>query len=135
MQNSVGNKAGIYFSRKPAPLKLFRSALAVLKILRILKETGKGIDELADSVSTWSTIEEINFDFESREEIAKLLEKAKERYSDGSINEADGVRIEYPNWGFLLRPSNTEAKLRLIVDAREPGLLDEKKEELLELLK
>jgi len=128
-----GEQSGHIFFKEAGSVEA--PALAVLKILRILKETGKGIDELADSVSTWSTIEEINFDFESREEIAKLLEKAKERYSDGSINEADGVRIEYPNWGFLLRPSNTEAKLRLIVDAREPGLLDEKKEELLELLK
>ena len=110
-------------------------ALAVLKILKILQETGKSIDELANSVSSWSTTEEINFDIESRDKISEILEKTKERYSDGNINDADGIRVEYPNWGFLLRPSNTEAKLRLIVDAREPGLLDEKKEELLELLK
>jgi len=109
-------------------------ALAVLKILKILKETGKSIDELAGSISTWHTTEEINFDLASREKILALLEKTKTRYSDGKIDETDGVRIEYPNWGFLLRPSNTEAKLRLIIDAREASLIAEKKEELLSLL-
>ena len=102
--------------------------------MKILKETGKSIDELAGSISTWHTTEEINFDLASREKILALLEKTKTRYSDGKIDETDGVRIEYPNWGFLLRPSNTEAKLRLIIDAREASLIAEKKEELLSLL-
>jgi len=108
--------------------------LAVLKILNLLKETGKNIDSLVKEVSSWSTSEEINFDLESRMAIQRVIDKAKEKYSDGEINEMDGVRVEYPDWGFILRASNTEAKLRLIVDAKTEKLMDEKKEELVGVL-
>ncbi|MEX0878015.1 MAG: hypothetical protein WDZ40_04135 [Candidatus Spechtbacterales bacterium] len=46
----------------------------------------------------------------------------------------DGLRVEYPDWSFLLRASNTEAKLRLIVDARSEELLESKEKELLDTL-
>jgi len=110
------------------------SALAMLKILNVLKETGRDIDELAGGVSNWSTTDEINFNLDSRDKISELLKKAKGKYSDGNINETDGVRIEYSDWGFLLRASNTEAKLRLIVDAKTESLMNKKKEELVNLL-
>lgn len=51
-----------------------------------------------------------------------------------SCNEMDGLRVEYPDWSFLLRASNTEAKLRLIVDARSEELLESKEKELLDTL-
>jgi len=110
------------------------SALGMLRILNTIKETGKDIDELARSVSSWSTTDEINFNLESRDKIQEILERIKKKYSDSNINEMDGIRVEYPNWGFLLRPSNTEQKLRLIIDAREADLMDEKREELVSLL-
>ena len=110
------------------------SILAMFKVLGILAKTGASIDELAGAVSSWSTTEEIYFDLASLEDAKNILDRLKERYSDGRVNESDGILVEYPNWRFLLRPSNTEPKLKLIVDAREPGLLEEKKGELLELL-
>lgn len=111
------------------------SMLAMLKILNILKETEKDIDELSKSLSTWSTTEEINFSSNTKDESLAQIEKVKSKYSDGELDETDGIHIEYPDWGFLLRASNTEAKLRLIVDAKTEELLEEKKKELLELLR
>jgi len=108
--------------------------LAALKILNIMQETGKSIAELVVPVSSWSTTEEINFSFSDREKIIEVINKIRKHYDDADINETDGIRIEYPNWGFLLRPSNTEAKLRLIVDVKEEKILENKKQELLKLL-
>lgn len=108
--------------------------LAVLKILNIMEETEKSIDELSQSTSMWSTTEEINFSFDNRDRTLAQIEKVKSKYSDGDLNDMDGIRVEYPDWGFLLRASNTEAKLRLIIDAKNEKLLQEKKKELLELL-
>lgn len=109
--------------------------LAMLKILNILEETGKNIGELVQEVSNWHTSDEINFTFENRGDALKVIESVKEKYRDGKINEMDGLRVDYPDWSFLLRPSNTEAKLRLIVDAKTGELLEAEKQKLLDLIK
>lgn len=110
------------------------SMLAMLLVLKTLQGSGKSVDELVKEVSSWHTTEEINFELDSREKIKEILENIKNKFKDGKIDETDGVKIEYPNWGFLLRASNTEPKLRLIVDAREEGLMREKEEEIVSWL-
>jgi phosphomannomutase len=109
--------------------------LAMLKILNILQATGKDIDTLAAQVSDWRTSEEINFNFKDKGRIAQVLASTKKKYSDGEINEMDGLKVNYTDWNFLLRPSNTEAKLRLIVDAKTEEILTDKKQELLDVIK
>ena len=104
--------------------------LASLKILNILQTTGHSIDELVLPISKWSTSEEINFTFSNRKKITEIISKIREYYNDADINETDGIRAEYPDWSFLLRASNTEEKLRLIVDARTEKLLRTKVQEL-----
>ena len=47
----------------------------------------------------------------------------------------DGYRIEYADWWFNIRPSNTEPYLRLIVEAKTQDILDEKLLEINEILK
>ena len=46
----------------------------------------------------------------------------------------DGYRIEYRDWWFNVRPSNTEPYLRLIVEARTPDLLAERRTEIEKIL-
>jgi phosphomannomutase len=64
---------------------------------------------------------EINFKVEDKQ--AKMDELAK-RYSDGQIDNLDGVTIQYKNWWFNCRPSNTEPLLRLTVEAKSRELLE-----------
>ncbi len=48
----------------------------------------------------------------------------------------DGLSLEFPDWRFNLRPSNTEPVLRLNVETRQnPDLLQEKTDEILAMLK
>jgi len=95
----------------------------------------KDIDELVLPINIWSTTEEINFAFSSRDKTLELIESVREKYSDANINDIDGILVEYSDWGFLLRASNTEAKLRLIVDAKTEKLMEEKKNELVGMLR
>ena len=60
-------------------------------------------------------------------EILKRLEK---RYKNGEISKIDGIRIDFPDWWFILRPSNTEPFLKLIVEAKSRKLMLEKKKKL-----
>ena len=51
------------------------------------------------------------------------------------VDRTDGLSLEFPNWRFNLRPSNTEPVLRLNVETRgDAGLLKERTEEILAML-
>ena len=53
-----------------------------------------------------------------------------------SVDEVDGISIEYPNWRFNLRSSNTEPVVRLNLETRgDKKLMAEKTEEILALLR
>ncbi len=47
----------------------------------------------------------------------------------------DGYRVEYPDWWFNIRPSNTEPYLRMLVEAKSKKLLDEKVAEITGIIK
>lgn len=60
----------------------------------------------------------------------------KEKYSDGEISELDGLSVEYDrDWRFNVRTSNTEPLLRLNVEAKSKELMEEKRDEVLEIIK
>ncbi|WP_110954034.1 phosphohexomutase domain-containing protein [Anaerosinus massiliensis] len=65
-----------------------------------------------------------------------VLEKIEAHYGkDGVVTKVDGLSIEYPNWRFNLRISNTEPVIRLNVEARQDKiLLKEKTDELLAMI-
>jgi phosphomannomutase len=60
----------------------------------------------------------------------------EERYSDGEIGRLDGISIEYPDWHFNVRPSNTEPLLRLNLESlisRED--MERKRDDVLALIR
>jgi phosphomannomutase len=101
------------------------------KVLEIMSKTGKTFSELINPLRKYFHSGEINLKVSDGKE---KMEKTKVRYKDGKILEIDGLRVDFPDWWFLLRLSNTEPILRLIIEARNKELLEEKKEELLALL-
>jgi phosphomannomutase len=61
-----------------------------------------------------------------------VIEKIKEIYTDGDMDFTDGLSVEFPDYRFNLRMSNTEPLLRLNVETRgDVVLLQEKTAELL----
>jgi phosphomannomutase len=103
----------------------------MLAILKIMAGTGKDINQLVEEFKTWSNSGEINIAFSvERLAFGGISERLKEKYKDGKIGELDGITIEYPNWWFNLRPSNTEPLLRLVVEAKTKSLLGEKVKEI-----
>lgn len=63
-----------------------------------------------------------------------IIQKVKEIYKDGKIDELDGITVEYKDWWFNLRPSNTEPILRLVVEAETQYIMDQKVKEISELI-
>ena len=58
-----------------------------------------------------------------------------EKYSDGKINFLDGITVEYPDYWFNVRASNTENKVRLNLEAINPELMAKKRDEVLAFIK
>lgn len=67
---------------------------------------------------------------------SKIFE-AKEKYAPEaeSVDEIDGVSIEYADWRFNLRGSNTEPVIRLNIEAKSKELMEEKRDELLKIIR
>jgi phosphomannomutase len=65
---------------------------------------------------------------------AKLAELAA-RYADATVSRLDGVSIEYPDWHCNVRPSNTEPLLRLNLEGLTPSLMEEKRDEVVALIR
>ena len=61
------------------------------------------------------------------EKIAGLARK----YQDATVYQMDGVSVEYPDWHFNVRPSNTEPLLRLNLEGQTPELMETKRDEVL----
>ncbi|MCX5971177.1 MAG: phosphomannomutase/phosphoglucomutase [Coprothermobacterota bacterium] len=67
-------------------------------------------------------------------DVEALLAEVERRYADGAIDHLDGLSVEYPQWRFNLRSSQTEPLVRLNVEARQRELVEEKTAELMALL-
>src|SRR3989344_1139861 len=70
---------------------------------------------------------EINFETEKKDEI---IGKTKERYNDGKQEFIDGLSVEYADWRFNLRKSNTEPLLRLNLEALSRRKMEEERDEI-----
>ena len=57
------------------------------------------------------------------------------KYSDGDISRLDGVTIEYEDYRFNVRPSNTEPLLRLNLEATSSAVMEEKRDEVLAIIR
>lgn len=103
----------------------------ILIVLKVLTQTGKTLSQLAQEYKGSFESGEINFKLTNGPEI---IQEAKEKYRDGQIGTMDGVAVNYDNWRFLVRGSNTEPLLRLTVESYEKSLMEEKRDELVKLI-
>jgi len=101
--------------------------IAFLTLLQIISAEGKPVSEIVKELSIYAPPFQQNFKIDN---IPAVLEKVKEKYADAKQDYLDGVTIEYKDWWFNLRPSNTEPLLKLTIEAEMQELLDEKKKEL-----
>ncbi|MBP5786596.1 MAG: phosphomannomutase/phosphoglucomutase, partial [Kiritimatiellae bacterium] len=59
----------------------------------------------------------------------------RNRYSDASISDLDGLSFEYPTWWFNVRCSNTEPLVRLNLEAKTPSEMSSRRDEVLALIR
>jgi phosphomannomutase len=70
-------------------------------------------------------------------DVALTIQELKERYSDenGRVSHLDGLSVEFDDWHFNVRPSNTEPLLRLNLEALSQDLMEAKRDEVLAVIR
>lgn len=126
----AGELSGHYYFEENNKAEL--ATLAAIMLINLMNKSGKKISELADELKIYYHSGEINSDVEDKNKILDLL---KEKYANGKLNELDGIRIDYDDWWLNVRPSNTEPKLRLNLEARTEELMKEKRDEVLKIIR
>ena len=103
------------------------ASLIALSILSDLKREGKTLSQVIDKIAAYNNSGEINFKIERK---AEAMEAVKDWFTSvekpTAIMDFDGYRVEFPDWWFNIRPSNTEPYLRLIAEAKGAKMLPEK---------
>jgi phosphomannomutase len=66
---------------------------------------------------------------------AKLAELEQRFGAEGTVTHLDGLSVEFGDWHFNVRPSNTEPLLRLNLEALSESLMDEKRDEVLAVIR
>jgi phosphomannomutase len=108
--------------------------IPALLMLELLSLEGRTIGELmAEFRAKYFISGEINSEVDDQ---AAKMDLIRERYGDGEITELDGVSVDYEDWHFNVRPSNTEPLLRLNLESlvsRED--MERRRDEILGLIR
>jgi phosphomannomutase len=104
-----------------------------LIMLQLVSESGGPLSELvADLRAKYFISGEINT---AVDDVPMKLQQIKETYRDAEISHIDGVSVDYDDWHFNVRPSNTEPLLRLNLEAFSREEMEERRDEVLGLIR
>jgi phosphomannomutase len=109
--------------------------IAMLTVAELVGRQQDPLSELLAPIDPYVRSGEINSEVEDQ---ATVLEKVEEHYAkreDAEIDHLDGLTIDFGDWWFNLRPSNTEPLLRLNVEASDRATMERERDEILEMVR
>ena len=106
--------------------------LALIKLANLIVAKGAKVSDLVKPLKRYFQSGEIN---SKVADVSKVLESIKDKYADGHMFELDGISVEYSDWWFNVRASNTEPLTRLNLEARTQALMEKKRDEVLALMR
>lgn len=101
--------------------------ITLVHMLNILGVSDRPASELINPLKRYFNSGEHNFKVDDK---AAMMREMARKYSQGQIDDLDGTTVQFKDWWFNVRPSNTEPLLRLNVEAKTADLLKEKYAEL-----
>ena len=106
--------------------------VASMIVMDQMSKAGRPLSELLAPYRRYADSGEINTEVADKQAV---IERVAAAYAEGRHDRLDGLTVEFDDWWFNLRPSNTEPLLRLNVEARSEELLAEKTAEILALIR
>jgi phosphomannomutase len=127
----AGEVSGHYYFRDFSQAD--SGVIPFLLMLELISKKGRRLSEiLAPLRSRYFITGELNTPVP---DVALKLQELKERYADGRISHLDGISVDYDDWHFNVRPSNTEPLLRLNLEATSEELMERKRDEVLGVIR
>jgi phosphomannomutase len=126
----AGELSGHYYFRDNYTTE--SSAMAVLYIANAITSKGRTLSELIKPIQRYVASGEINSEVHDP---AAVLTAIRRQFKDGKVIELDGVTIEYADWWFNVRCSNTEPLVRLNIEAKTRAMMETRRDELLNLIR
>jgi phosphomannomutase len=110
--------------------------IPALLILELMSRKDQSLHDLVQPLERRYFISgEINTKLKSMEQVPAKLTAIAAKYADGHQYTLDGISVEYPDWHFNVRPSNTEPLLRLNLEATTPELMVARRDEVVSLIR
>lgn len=105
--------------------------IALVLALQTISEDGRKLSEITKDYALYARGDEINIKFD---DIPSKLQKIRSHYKDNIRDEIDGITVEFPDYWFNVRASNTEPLLRITVEAKNQEELKQRQEEVLNVI-
>ena len=103
------------------------ASILILDVVAAMKAKGISLSRLIAGIEKYQNSGEINFRIEDKQ---GAMDAVRDHFmyteEATAYMDFDGYRVEFPQWWFNIRPSNTEPYLRFICEATSRELLDEK---------
>lgn len=109
--------------------------IAMLTVAELVGRQEEPLSELLVPIDPYFRSGEINSEVEDQDEVMKRVEEHYAERDDPEIDHLDGLTVDYGDWWFNLRPSNTEPLLRLNVEASDHETMEKERGELLDLIR
>lgn len=109
-----------------------------LLVLELLSKTDKTLSELmADRIAKYPVSGEVNTKVSSTDKVKEIMARIEKLYgAGGQVSHIDGLSVDFADWRFNLRGSQTEPYIRLNVEARgDKTLMETKRDELLAVIR
>ena len=111
------------------------AAILILNVVAKMKAEGVSLSQLISRIEKYQNSGEINFRLEDK---LGAMNAVRDHFMQTEQSTAymdfDGYRVEFPDWWFNIRPSNTEPYLRFLCEAVSKELLDEKVAKVREII-
>ena len=126
----AGELSGHYYFRQNYFAE--SSSLAALMIANLVSQSDKPLSEHVRPIQRYFGSGEINSEVKN---VQAVFDHLKSKYKDGRMIELDGLSIEFDDWWFNVRPSNTEPLVRLNLEAKNAPLMQKKRDEVLAVIR
>jgi phosphomannomutase len=110
--------------------------IPAMLMLELMSKKGQSLHQLLEPLRREYFISgEINTKLAGMDAVPATLDRIAAHYRSGQQTTLDGLSIEYPDWHFNVRPSNTEPLLRLNLEAKTPAMMEARRDEVLALIR